>query len=350
MTRAFFTVWTPCPGEVGVNVGHDFLELGNTVRDTIESIDLIREMIDQSPQLQLALTADEAEAAFGNGKIAALIGMEGTHMLGNSLSTIRILARLGVRYLTLAHVCHSSFASSAGGAAGSDGSYLRPHHPGNGLTPFGRELVDELNRLGIMVDLSHVTPETMRDVLDQTDVPIVFTHSGAKGILEHPRNVPDDILKRIGTSAGKIDGVIQSVLYPIFIDPHNQTIPRLVDHVEYIAEHTSKAHVGLGSDFDGIQWSIEGLEDVSKWPYLLAEFLRRGWTDEEMRGLMGGNLLRVMRGVEEAAERRRGQKANRATYEKRTDLPGVNWGGPEGAYLPLRVKNIVDHRRIRDEL
>jgi len=127
-------------------------------------------------------------------------------MLGNSLSTIRILARLGVRYLTLTHVCHSSFASSAGGGAGTDGSSIRPVHHNNGLPAFGRELVHELNRLGVMVDLSHVSPETMHDVLDMTDVPVAFTHSGARGIYNHPRNVPDDVLARLGP--GKNEGIV----------------------------------------------------------------------------------------------------------------------------------------------
>ncbi|WVQ79790.1 hypothetical protein IAT38_001890 [Cryptococcus sp. DSM 104549] len=341
---AFFTVWTPCRDDLG----EDFQNPDNTVRDTVESIDLIREMIDFEPSLQFATTANEAEEAFANGKMAALIGMEGSHMLGNSLSTIRILARLGVRYLTLTHVCHSSFASSAGGGAGTDGSYLKPIYPGNGLTPLGRELVKELNRLGVMVDLSHVTDGTMRDVLDMTEVPVAFTHSGARGIWDHPRNVPDEILSRIGP--GKNEGIIQSVLFKHFIDSNNATIPRVVDHVEYIAARTSKQHVGLASDFDGMGEVVEGMEDCSRWPYLVAEFIRRGWTDTEIKGLLGGNLLRVMRAVEQAAQDSRHQLPSNAIYERRTDLPAFDWGGPNGAYLPEKVRQIVDSRRIRDEL
>ncbi|KAK8861779.1 hypothetical protein IAR55_002602 [Kwoniella newhampshirensis] len=345
---AFFTVWTPCQDLLGIDVGQDFQQPDQTIRDTIESIDLIREMIDYEPSLQYATTAAEAEQAFSNGKIAALIGMEGSHMLGNSLSTIRILARLGVRYLTLTHTCHSSFASSAGGGAGTDGSFLRPVHPGNGLTAIGRELVKELNRLGVIVDLSHVSDQTMTDVLDITDVPIAFTHSGARGVNDHPRNVPDEILARIGP--GKNEGIIQSVLFKHFIDSNNATIPRVVDHVEYIALHTSRQHVGLASDFDGMGEVVEGMEDCSKWPSLVAEFIRRGWTDEEIKGLLGGNLLRVMRAVEQAAYRRRDERPSSAIYGKRTDLPASNWGGPNGAYLPGKVKAIVDRRHLRDEL
>jgi membrane dipeptidase len=131
-----------------------------------------------------------------------------THMLGNSLSTIRILARLGVRYLTLTHVCHSAFAGSAGAGAGTDGSALRGKMGGNGLTAFGRELVAELNRLGVIVDISHVSDETMHDVLDISRAPIAFTHSGARGVHDHPRNVPDDVLARIGTGLGQNDGIM----------------------------------------------------------------------------------------------------------------------------------------------
>lgn len=129
-------------------------------------------------------------------------------MLGNSLSTMRILARLGVRYLTLTHVCHNAFAGSAGGGAGTDGSALEAKRHGNGLTNLGQELVRELNRLGVLVDISHVSDETMHDVLDISRAPIAFTHSGARGINDHPRNVPDDVLARIGTGAGQNDGIV----------------------------------------------------------------------------------------------------------------------------------------------
>lgn len=221
----FFTVWTPCPDQLGLDLGPDYLLPDNvsapgraeppnllshesspqTVRDTLESIDLIRETIAHSPHLEYASTAQGINKAFERGKMAALIGMEGSHMLGNSLSTIRVLAALGVRYLTLTHVCHTAFAHSAGGGAGTDGRSLGSH---DGLTPLGRDLVRELNRLGVMVDLSHVNDQTMRDVFDLTDVPLVFTHSGARGVHDHPRNVPDEILDRIGHGPGKLDAVV----------------------------------------------------------------------------------------------------------------------------------------------
>ncbi|WWD10467.1 hypothetical protein V865_008603 [Kwoniella europaea PYCC6329] len=350
----FFTVWTPCQDQLGVDVGPDYLKPDNTVRDTYESIDLIRSMIDaHQDTLKLATDAQSIRDAFKEKKIAALLGMEGSHMLGGSLSNIRTLAALGVRYLTLTHVCHSPFASSAGGGAGTDGSFIPPSSlsPTNGLTPIGVELVKELNRLGVMVDLSHTSDGTMSEALDISEAPVIFSHSGARAIHNHPRNVPDHILDRMGP--GKNEGIILSVLYKHFIDPNNATIPRVVDHVEYIAQRTSKKHVGLSSDFDGMSEVVEGMEDTSKWPYLVAEFLRRGWTDEEILDLTGRNLLRVMEDVEQVGKKLRSErKPSTAIYDKRTDLPGTNWGGPHGAYLPTDVKAIVDKRvaRLADEL
>ncbi|WWC61447.1 uncharacterized protein I303_104031 [Kwoniella dejecticola CBS 10117] len=349
----FFTVWTPCQDQLGVDVGADYLKPDNTVRDTYESIDLIRNMIEaHNDSLYPATNAQGIRTAFSEGKIAALIGMEGSHMLGGSLSTIRTLAALGVRYLTLTHVCYSPFASSAGGGAGTDGSFIPPSSlsPTNGLTPIGVELVKELNRLGVMVDLSHTSDATMAEALDVSEAPVIFSHSGARAIHHHPRNVPDQILDRMGP--GKNEGIILSVLYNHFIDPNNATIARVADHVEYIASKTSKKHVGLSSDFDGMSEVVEGLEDTSKWPYLVAEFIRRGWTDEEVLDLTGRNLLRVMEEVEQVAQELKIERqASPAIYDKRTDLPGTNWGGPKGAYLPPAVKQIVDRRtRIVDEL
>ncbi|KAK4688205.1 membrane dipeptidase, partial [Tremellales sp. Uapishka_1] len=315
----FFTVWTPCTEQLGIDLGPDFLNSDNT--------------------LSLALTAADATAAFEEGKIATFLGMEGSHMLGNSLATMRMYAKLGVKYLTLTHVCHSAFASSAGGGAGTDGSALGPVHPNNGLTPFGAVLIRELNRLG----------EVMHDVLDVTTAPVLFSHSGARGIYNHNRNVPDSVLDRIGSGPGQNPGVIHSVLFDVFIDPANATIARVVDHVEYIADRCGKAHVGLGSDFDGMPSTVEGVEDVSSWPSIIAEFVRRGWTENEIAGLLSGNLLRVMRETENIAHLSKATLPAQEVYDKRSDLPGLNWGGPQGAYLPPKVRVAV-HPPTHDEL
>ncbi|GFZ45994.1 hypothetical protein JCM24511_03728 [Saitozyma sp. JCM 24511] len=346
----FFTVWSPCQDQIGVDVGPDFLNPDDTVRDVLEQFDLISGIVEQNNQtFSLATTAEEMENAFSEGKIGVMLGMEGSHMLGNSLATMRIYASLGVRYLTLTHVCHSAFASSAGGGAGTDGSALKPVHAGNGLTDFGRALVLELNRLGVMVDLSHVTPQTMQDVLDITRSPVLFSHSATRALYDHPRNIPDSVLERIGSKPGQNPGVIHSILTDLFMGPGNATIDTVVDHVEYIAHMCGKAHVGLGSDFDGMPSTVKGIDGVEDWPKLIAEFVRRGWTDDEIHGLVSGNLRRVMGENEQVKRTLVAELPSRVIYEKRTDLPAPTWGGPSGAYLPPKVREMVFHRR-HDEL
>lgn len=187
------------------------------------------------------------------------------HQAGNSLSVVRLYAQLGVRYVTLSHTCHNVFASSAG-----SGTPLHPVHPGNGLTPFGVSLVSELNRLGVLADLSHTSPETMRDVIAVTRAPVIFSHSGARGVHDHPRNVPDDVLALLGTEEGKVDGLVMAVFYSKFVDPARPTVERVADHIEHIATVAGKKHVGLGSDFDGMATAVEGLEDASTYPNLVS--------------------------------------------------------------------------------
>ena len=178
-------------------------------------LDLIQNMVTRhSADLQYARSSADVWDAFHAGKIASLIGMEGTHLLGNSLSTLRIFAQLGVRYLTLTHTCHSAFASSVG-----SGTPLGHVHEGNGLSELGKELVRELNRVGIMVDLSHTTDATMKQAIALSEAPVVWTHAGARALWDHPRNVPDDVLNLIGDGPGKKDGVIQSVFFPHYIGP-----------------------------------------------------------------------------------------------------------------------------------
>jgi membrane dipeptidase len=174
------------------------------LRDSLEVLDIIKNMIKQHPEhMQAAHTSKDIRNAFANGKIASLIGMEGTHFLGNSLSTVRLYAELGVRYLTLTHTCHSSFAASNG-----FGAFLEPSNHGPGLTDFGKELIPELNRLGIMIDLSHTSDSTMRDAIELSLAPVVWTHAGARTIMDHSRNVPDDILQLIGDGPGKNPGIM----------------------------------------------------------------------------------------------------------------------------------------------
>lgn len=265
---AFWSVWAPCYDVVDEDPGADFNTPTNGVRDSLEMVDLIQNMIAQHPQdLQYARTSSEVWDAFRAGKIASLIGMEGTHLLGNSLGALRIFAQLGIRYLTLTHTCHSAFASSVG-----PGTPLDDVHQGNGLSQLGRELVKELNRLGIMVDLSHTTPATMKQAIELSEAPVVWTHSGARALWDHPRNVPDDILALIGDGPGKKDGVIQSIFFPLFLGPHpgiNTT--HVADHIEYIAGKIGRNRVGIASDYDGMYLTPEGLEDASKYPNIVSE-------------------------------------------------------------------------------
>lgn len=201
---AFFTVWTPCPDFVGEDLGPNFLGKSDALRDALEVLDIIKRMIEQHPKdMQYAHSSADIKSAFHAGKIASLIGMEGTHFLGNSLSTVRLFAEIGVKYLTLTHTCHSSFAASNGG-----GGYMEPSNHGPGLTSFGKELVVELNRLGVMVDLSHTSDQTMRDAIELSKAPVVWTHAGARAVQDHPRNVPDDILRLIGDGEGKNPGIM----------------------------------------------------------------------------------------------------------------------------------------------
>lgn len=257
---AFFSVWTPCPAT------DDFAKPSNDVRDALEMLDLIQNLINQLPEhLQPARTSAEIYHAHSHGKIAALIGVEGTHFLGNSLSTVRLLAQAGARYMTLTHICHSAFASLNGA-----GGPMKMAHPGNGITDLGRELIKELNRLGMMIDLSHTSDETAVQAIALSKAPVIWTHSGSRSVWQHPRNVPDLILNKIGDGPGKNPGVVQSVFYPPFIGPsETANTSRVADHIEHIARIVGRKHVGIGSDFDGMYSSVIGLEDASSYPNLV---------------------------------------------------------------------------------
>lgn len=261
---------------VGDDPGLDFNAPTNLLRDALEMFDLIQTMIAIHPEhFQFARSSSDVMNAFRAGKVASLIGMEGTHALGNSLSSLRIFAQLGVRYLTLTHTCHSAFASSCGSVGGD---VFESAHKGNGLSALGIELVKECNRLGIMVDLSHTSVETMKQTIGLSHAPVIWTHSGARELWNHPRNVPDDVLALIGDEKdGKIDGVVHSVFFPPFIGPWDEknkvwaaNVSRVADHVEHIASKIGRNRVGIASDFDGMYLEVEGLDDASKYPNLVS--------------------------------------------------------------------------------
>jgi membrane dipeptidase len=295
----------------------------------MEQIDLVYNMIRRYPEtFQLALDADQVEAAFRQGKIASLIGVEGGHSIGNSLATLRMFYRLGARYMTLTHSQNVPWADSC---TDEPVSY--------GLSEFGREVVREMNRLGMLVDLSHVSPDTMRDALDTVEAPVVFSHSSARAVADHPRNVPDDVLERVAENGG----VVMVSFVPSFVSQEvngyyqsrdaererlasiagmsdeqsgielqkwdgsnpapDATLSQVADHIDHLREVAGVEHIGIGSDFDGIGSVPIGLEDVSTYPALTAELISREYSDEEILNILGRNVLRVMRQVEDSARR-----------------------------------------------
>ncbi|NCN85373.1 MAG: membrane dipeptidase [Sphingomonadales bacterium] len=317
----FWSVWIP----VSVT-GPEAVEM------TVEQIDLVKQMVAAYPDsLALALTADDLVRIEKVGKVASLIGIEGGHQIGGSLAVLRQMYALGARYMTLTHSSNTEWADSATDS---------PEH--GGLTPFGEQIVREMNRLGMLVDLSHVSPDTMRDTLAIARAPVIFSHSSARGVADHPRNVPDDVLKALG----KNGGIVMVNFYPGYVSEARRhwdselaaqktllnappygglyigqpekaaaalaewqkahpmpktTVAMVADHIDYILKVAGPDHIGIGADLDGIPDAPEGLDAVDKYPALFAELMRRGWSDENLGKLSSGNLLRVLREAEQAA-------------------------------------------------
>lgn len=286
----------------------------------LEQIDIAKQVFARYPDVfEETLTPDAAIAAFEAGRIASVMGMEGGHAIENSLGALRAFFELGARYMTLTHSANIDWADSC---------CEPPEH--GGLTEFGKEVVREMNRLGMLVDLSHVAPTTMHDALEVTEAPVIFSHSSARGVTDHPRNVPDDVLERLPANGG----VVMATFVPAFInaevaayeqqspepDPAagpSATLDDVIAHIEHIRRVAGIDHVGIGSDFDGISSTPVGLEDVSTFPVLFAELSRRGWTEAELRKLAGENVLRVWRQAELTAQRlRRERPASTATIEQ----------------------------------
>jgi len=274
-------------------------------RVTMDEIDTVHRMTQRWPEMfQLASTADDVERIFKSGRIASMIGMEGGHSIDNSLAALRMFYALGARYMTLTHSSNLAWADSA-----TD----KPAH--GGLTKFGEEVVREMNRLGMLVDLSHVSPDTMEDALRVTEAPVIFSHSSAKAICNVPRNVPDNILQLVAKNGGVVmvtfvPGFISQVVADYEAKPEAErgtgprpraTLSQVADHIDHIRKVAGIDHIGLGGDFDGITQVVEGLEDVSKYPDLTAELLRRGYKDEDVKKILGLNVLRVMRQAEKVA-------------------------------------------------
>jgi membrane dipeptidase len=283
-------------------------------RYQLEQIDIARQVIRRYPDVfEQAYSMSDVERIFGSRKVASVLGMEGGHAIENSLGALRAYYDLGARYMTLTHSGNNDWADS-----GTDD----PEH--DGLTEFGEEVVREMNRLGMMVDLSHTSPETMNDALDVAEAPVIFSHSSAQAVTAHPRNVPDQVLRRLPDNGG----VVMVTFVPAFIsdavrtfdgsgDPPRATLADVADHIEHIRDVAGIDHVGIGSDFDGISDTPIGLEDVSTFPTLFAELSRRGWSEEDLAKLAGGNVMRVWRDAESAASRiQRTRGPSTATIEE----------------------------------
>jgi membrane dipeptidase len=272
------------------------------VTAVLEQIDLTRRMVAAHPErFGLALTADDVSRIVAEGRIASLLGAEGGHAINNSLGVLRMLYQLGVRYMTLTHNSNVDWADSA-----TDEPVL------GGLSDFGRDVVREMQRIGMLVDLSHVSPDTMRDALDVAVAPVIFSHSSAKAVCDCPRNVPDDVLARLPENGG----VCMVTFVPAFVSQEcadwraamnaeqpvpTATVAQVADHVEHIREVAGIDHVGIGGDFDGTPHTPVGLEDVSAYPNLWAELRTRHWSDADIEALTGANTLRTLRAAESHA-------------------------------------------------
>ena len=325
----FWSVWVPVE-----------MKGFEAVQTTIEQIDLVKRIAARYPaDLEMAYTAADIRRIHHAKKIASLIGIEGGHQINNSLAVLRQMYDLGARYMTLTHITNTAWADAATDA---------PAH--NGLTPFGIEVIHEMNRIGMLVDLSHVSPQTMKMALRASEAPVIYSHSSARALVDHPRDVPDDVLRLVAEHGGVVmvnfnAGYVSEEfnrweadqaaeqsrgsappyggLYigqperaKAALDAWEKTHPKPVvtlaqvaDHIDHIRKIAGVDHVGLGSDFDGITDVPAGLDAVDKFPALLAELMRRGWSDTDIAKVAGENLLTVMAGAERVAARLRAEHA-----------------------------------------
>jgi len=337
---ADYDLYGPVPGHTNIEglkaggVGGQFWSVyvpgedadSGFARLQLEQIDIARRMIGRYPELVLVGTADEAEAAMAQGKIASMLGVEGGHAIENSLGALRAYYDLGARYMTLTHNVTLDWADAAGDSSRHDG-----------LSAFGEEVVREMNRLGMLVDLSHVSPATMSDALNVSEAPVIFSHSSARALTDVPRNVPDSILSRMAANGGVVmvtfvqpfvnqvaaeyDDRLEATIRELRaagatdaevraeVDRMRSESPRptaslddIADHIEHVRDVAGSDHVGIGSDFDGMTAPPE-MPDVSSYPVLFARLIERGWSDENLGKLASGNILRALRDAEAVAAR-----------------------------------------------
>jgi membrane dipeptidase len=328
----FWSVYVPSdlPGDTAVTA-------------TLEQLDAFHHLVRRYPDhLGLALTSTDVDRLRSMGRVASLAGLEGGQSIGSSLGALRMLHALGARYMTLTHNDNTPWADSATDA---------PVH--GGLTAFGREVVREMNRLGMIVDLSHVAPETMNDALDTTSAPVLFSHSSARALCDHPRNVPDGVLERLPANGGVcmvtfVPGFVSQPVAEVYLAETAErrrlvartggdqaavearvkqwraqnpapraTLAQVADHIDHVRSVAGVKHVGIGGDFDGVGDLPDDLGDVSTYPALFAELSTRGWSDDDLTSLAGGNALRVLRDVESVA--REEQLTRRPSLARITD-------------------------------
>eukprot|EP01089_Gocevia_fonbrunei_P020567 TRINITY_DN7700_c0_g1_i1.p1 TRINITY_DN7700_c0_g1~~TRINITY_DN7700_c0_g1_i1.p1 ORF type:complete len:425 (+),score=78.49 TRINITY_DN7700_c0_g1_i1:86-1360(+) len=256
----------------------------------LKQIDIALRMINRYPdEFHLARTTDEFNTFWKKGKLGSFLGMEGGHAINNSLTTLRMFYDLGVRYMTLTHNCDTPWADAAQGGTFSH----------NGLTGFGKEVIKEMNRLGMLIDISHVSDKVMEDVLTLSETSIIFSHSAARALSNHPRNVPDNVLDMLKDNGGVVMVVFFSSFVRAGLNASDVSISDVIDHIEYIANRVGVDHVGLGSDFDGVDHVLPaGLTDVSMFPNITLELIHRGYSDSDIGKIIGGNVLRVLKEAE----------------------------------------------------
>ena len=312
------------------------------IRETLQEIDIVKRMIAAYPNdLEQAYTADDIVRIHKKGKIASLIGIEGGRQIGGSLAALRQFYNLGARYMTLTHNQTTEWAD----AATDEPKY-------DGLNPFGVAVVHEMNRVGMLVDLSHVAPATMKDAIAASKAPVIFSHSSARALVDHPRNVPDDVLQLLPANGGVVmvnwvPGFISDAVYKWGADqsaeearlkslnraskdavaagmkaweaahPRPATDVRIVaDHIEHVAKVAGYDHVGIGADLDGIPYAPTGLGGVETYPLVFAELIKRGWSDANLAKLAGGNVLRALRGAEKVAASMKNEPAALSDLDK----------------------------------
>uniref|UniRef100_A0A8C8X7B9 Dipeptidase n=1 Tax=Panthera leo TaxID=9689 RepID=A0A8C8X7B9_PANLE len=279
----FWSAYTPCD-----------TQNKDAVKRTLEQIDVIQRMCQMYPETFVCVTNSAGiRQAFREGRVASLVGVEGGHSIDSSLGVLRTLYRLGMRYLTLTHSCNTPWADNWLVDTGEDKAESQ------GLSHFGQSVVKEMNRLGVIIDLAHVSVATMKAALRLSTAPVIFSHSSAYSLCQHRRNVPDDVLRLVNQTGS----LVMVNFYNDYVSCRQEaTLSQVADHLDHIKKVAGAGAVGFGGDFDGVSRLPVGLEDVSKYPDLVAELLRRRWTEAEVRGALANNLLRVFEAVEQVSD------------------------------------------------